>query len=226
MWWTSLKQAYCTPKRPRYSEELSSRLKTINCSTVSSSLINLEALDIQTRKDLNLRVAFPLALTVPAGGTCSRLVEIKKPYSLIYCGFATLRDDIAFGMEQVTLESKIEGKNKLSGLKEIQPVTRLMEQSTPQRITMITPEPGLYRLTWSNDYSWFASKRVRFRVSVLEHRQASSKVVDAREKIPEDAVAIRKVKIFEKLKKIMGEQFYSTSPLNSLSEHKKLVLLY
>ena len=76
---------------------------------------------------MNLRIAFPLAVTVSAGGTYSRLIEIKKPYSLIYCGFATLRDDIAFGIEQVTLESKIEGKNKLSGLKEIQPITRLME---------------------------------------------------------------------------------------------------
>lgn len=39
-----------------------------------------------------------MAVTVPAGGVYSKLVEIKKPYSLIYVGFATLRDDIAFGI--------------------------------------------------------------------------------------------------------------------------------
>ena len=42
------------------------------------------------------------------------------------------------------------GKNKLEGLKEVRPITRLMEQSAPQRLTMVAAEPGLYRLTWSN----------------------------------------------------------------------------
>ena len=51
-------------------------------------------------------------------------------------------------------------------------------------------------------------------------------MVDAREKIPEDAVAIRKVKIFENLKQIMEQQFYTSAPINTLHNLKKLVLLY
>lgn len=29
-------------------------------------------------------------------------------------------------------------------------------------------EPGFYQLTWDNSFSWFTSKQLRFRVTVLE----------------------------------------------------------
>jgi hypothetical protein len=102
-------------------------------------------------------VGLPLNIYIPAGEEYYYCVEITEANSIIAWGFATEYYDVDFELMRIDLPS---------------PQVVLKQQKvkcdkSPSTGSKLVSSPGLYKFVWTNKYSWFTSKHIRFRISVL-----------------------------------------------------------
>ena len=121
----------------------------------SSSI--LESENIIKIEDLQPVVGLPLNANIPAGEEFYYIIEIIEANSIITWGFATEYYDINFEIIRIDLPT---------------PQTVIKQDlvqcsESPHTGSKLISSPGLYKFIWTNKHSWFTSKHVRFRISVL-----------------------------------------------------------
>lgn len=52
-------------------------------------------------------------------------------------------------------------------LEEIFNITKIESYPNPVKVSFIAKEPGLYKIVWSNEHSWFKAKTLKYKISVL-----------------------------------------------------------
>jgi hypothetical protein len=53
------------------------------------------------------------------------------------------------------------------GLEEIFPMTKIDSSPNFVKVSFIAKQPGIYKIVWNNDHSWFNGKTLKYRISVL-----------------------------------------------------------
>lgn len=148
--------------------------------------------------DFNLRIGYPNKNDVDAGCQMSKYIEVHHANSLVYIGFATQYNDInlhllkyipndenkankqterskeqnsADGLDEYSEENTNPSDEDFTDkghFKSILKLERIDASLSPVKIVMFVTEPGTYKLVFDNSFSWFNSKLLRFRVSVLK----------------------------------------------------------
>ena len=118
-------------------------------------------------QDLNPKAGFPLNITIGAGEKFSQVIEIWKPYSIIFWSLSPQQYDINVSL------SRIACFNNIANNKEDKEVlyfeNRKVEASRiPGKGYLIVTEPGLYKFEFDNTFSWFNSKIIKYRLLVFE----------------------------------------------------------
>jgi hypothetical protein len=108
-------------------------------------------------ESLQINVGFPLASVIPSGGAWSHLVEVPESRCLLTFGFATESYDLSFSLLRVDLPEPevLISQHKVK-----------CDDNPFAGIRLLT-SPGLYLFTWSNSYSWFRAKHLRYKIYVL-----------------------------------------------------------
>ena len=98
------------------------------------------------------------------------MVEVEEPNSIIFCGFSTTSYDIQFGFYKVTPISEVSSEEEIhhNDLEEIFPQTKLESHPNLVKVCFIAKDAGIYKVLWNNDHSWFKSKTLTYRISVLK----------------------------------------------------------
>jgi hypothetical protein len=52
-------------------------------------------------------------------------------------------------------------------LEDIYKVSKIESYPNPVKVSFIAKEPGIYKVVWSNEYSWFKGKTLKFKISIL-----------------------------------------------------------
>ena len=123
--------------------------------------------------NFNLRIAYPYLSIIEAGNEFSKYIEIENPNSLIYIGVATNNYDINVKLfkycPNITNEyNYYDDSNDNIHFIEIYKIERIDCSEIPLKIILFCKEKGIYKLVFDNSYSWFNSKTVRYRLSVLK----------------------------------------------------------
>ena len=123
--------------------------------------------------NFNLRIAYPYLSIIEAGNEFSKYIEIENPNSLIYIGVATNNYDINVKLfkycPNITNEyNDYDDSNDNIHFIEIYKIERIDSSEIPLKIILFCKEKGIYKLVFDNSYSWFNSKTVRYRLSVLK----------------------------------------------------------
>ena len=123
--------------------------------------------------NFNLRIAYPYLSIIEAGNQFSKYIEIENPNSLIYIGVATNNYDINVKLfkycPNITNEyNDYDDSNDNIHFIEIYKIERIDCSEIPLKIILFCKEKGIYKLVFDNSYSWFNSKTVRYRLSVLK----------------------------------------------------------
>jgi len=123
--------------------------------------------------NFNLRIAYPYLSIIEAGNQFSKYIEIENPNSLIYIGVATNNYDINVKLfkycPNITNEyNYYDDSNDNIHFIEIYKIERIDCSEIPLKIILFCKEKGIYKLVFDNSYSWFNSKTVRYRLSVLK----------------------------------------------------------
>lgn len=108
-------------------------------------------------ENLQILVGFPLSSTIPSGGSWTHLVEIPESKCVLSWGFATENYDVSFSLVRVDLP---EPEVLISHYK-------VRCDETPYTGIRLLNSAGLYKFTWSNSYSWFRAKHLRYKIFVL-----------------------------------------------------------
>ncbi|CAG9313116.1 unnamed protein product [Blepharisma stoltei] len=114
-----------------------------------------ESVDID---HIQAHIGFPLSVQIPSGEKVQRVIEVQEPNSILVWGFATEYYDISYSLSRVDLP---------------QPQIIIEEEKVscdqaPCLGVRLLHSPGLYRFIWNNEYSWFRSKHLRFKVSLIK----------------------------------------------------------
>jgi hypothetical protein len=85
----------------------------------------------------------------------------------------TTNYDIQFGFYKVTPHSIVitEGDNDIvthKHLEEIYPLNKLESSPRMVKVSFIAKEPGVYKVLWSNNHSWFKPKTLLYSVIVMK----------------------------------------------------------
>lgn len=107
------------------------------------------------------------------------MVIVEESNSIIFCQFQTVAYDIQFGFSKVTQQSDVSSEDEIQHLnvEEIFALTKI-EASTgnPVKVSFMAKEPGIYKLIWSNEHSWFKAKTLKYRISVLRPSLAEEEI--------------------------------------------------
>jgi hypothetical protein len=107
-------------------------------------------------QDLKLNATFPVCCEIPPGERFAHYVEVAEPCSVLFWGFATEEMDISYSISRMDTVEEVLCRGE-----------RVECDSKPVIGSLFVPVPGLYRFQWDNAFSWFRSKKVRFRICVL-----------------------------------------------------------
>ncbi|EAR82059.1 hypothetical protein TTHERM_01337380 (macronuclear) [Tetrahymena thermophila SB210] len=141
---------------------------------VSSTLFNKQIFKFE---DLVIHKTFATQQTIEAEKSFSYHLEIKKPYSIVYVGFATQTNDI-----KVTFQ-KLEDFGNTCEKRENQNVIRTFLsqrincEQDPYRLVLLAESKGIYKIEFDNTYSWYNSKLLRFRCLILEPEISDSQIL-------------------------------------------------
>ncbi|KAL4452989.1 hypothetical protein ABPG73_011070 [Tetrahymena malaccensis] len=141
---------------------------------VTSTLFNKQIFKFE---DLVIHKTFATQQTIEAEKSFSYHLEIKKPYSIVYVGFATQTNDI-----KVTFQ-KLEDFGNTVQKRENQNVIRTFLsqrincEQDPYRLVMLAESKGIYKIEFDNTYSWYNSKLLRFRCLILEPEISESQII-------------------------------------------------
>ena len=53
-------------------------------------------------------------------------------------------------------------------LEEIFQLSKIESYPNPVKVSFIAKEPGIYKIVWSNEHSWFKAKTLKYKISVLK----------------------------------------------------------
>jgi hypothetical protein len=138
--------------------------------------------------DFNLRIGYPNSFEIEAGAEISSYIEVIHANSLVYIGFATYSNDISFNLlkyipnEEEEKQEDLDDDDSLNNVtseeneeltdkghfKLLLKLERIDCSLTPVKCVLFVPEPGTYKIVFDNNYSWFTSKVLRYRISVLK----------------------------------------------------------
>lgn len=117
----------------------------------------LESEQITKLEDLQPVIGMPMTATIPAGNDYTYHIEVIEANSILSWGFATRDYDINFEVKRIDLPTP----------QSIIKQDYIQCSELPFVKSLLINSPGLYQFTWSNKYSWFNEKIVRFRIVVL-----------------------------------------------------------
>ena len=127
--------------------------------------------DIILLNDFNLRVGCPTNMEIKAGCTDEKLIEIKYPNSILYIGFNTVGLNITLHLIKFcpNLENDINALQKVQ-FEEQQYFYEIfkIEKIEGSKIILFVKNPGIYKVIFDNKFSWFNSKLIRYRLSILK----------------------------------------------------------
>ena len=131
--------------------------------------------DIIYISGFNLNIGCPINIDIDAGDEEEKLIEIKHPNSLLYIGYNLPSYDINFHlikycpnlnfalMSKETTEKKIQFEEQ----KFFYEIFRL-DKSKGAKIILFIKNPGIYKVIFDNKYSWFNSKSMRYRCTIMK----------------------------------------------------------
>ena len=145
-----------------------------NANEVKIEQINVES-DMIYLSDFNLHIGCPINIDIPAGDEEEKLIEIKNPNSLLYIGFNLPYYDINFHLikycpninNSLLTNDKSEVKVQYEEHRFFYEIFSL-EKTQGAKIILFIKSPGIYKALFDNKYSWFKSKLLRFRCTVLK----------------------------------------------------------
>lgn len=147
---------------------------------------------------IQAHVGFPLSAIVPSGEKVFRVIEVQEPNSILVWGFATEYYDISYTLLRVDLpEPEII-------IEEI----KVQCDQAPTLGMRLLHAPGLYKFVWSNDYSWFRGKHLRFKIALLKPTVVPKNISEDNKEIQQVINIINPDKI--------GDLCYSTSSMGVL----------
>ena len=107
-------------------------------------------------KELKINSGFPICAEIKPGEKTAYYVEVTQPSSVLSWGFATEDYDISYTISRMNTHEEVLFKGE-----------RIACDTSPVISALLVDSPGLYKFEWNNSFSWFRSKRIRFRISVL-----------------------------------------------------------
>jgi hypothetical protein len=107
-------------------------------------------------KDLKISAGFPICSEVKPGEKSAYYVEVKEKNSILSWGFATEDYDISYTISRMNPFEEILFQGE-----------RVACDTTPIISAILVQSPGLYKFEWNNNFSWFRSKKIRYRISIL-----------------------------------------------------------
>lgn len=147
----------CKETSPEFKFKLESE-KTLNVLFKNPDAEEIFELGEEVElESLQILAGFPLSSTIPSGGTWSHLVEIPESKCVISWGFATEAYDVSFSLIRVDLPEPEVLVNHY----------KVRCDETPYTGIRLLNSSGLYKFTWSNSYSWFRAKHLRYKIFLL-----------------------------------------------------------
>ena len=136
--------------------------------------INVES-DIIFISDFNLHVGCPTNIEIAAGDEEERLIEIKHQNSLLYIGFNLPCNDINFHLikycpnikNSLSSTEKGEQKKQYEDHQYFYEIFSL-EKTKGAKIILFIKNPCIYKILFDNKFSWFKSKLLRYRCTILK----------------------------------------------------------
>ena len=146
----------------------------MNINEENLEKINVESDDIFIC-DFNLHIGCPTNLEILAGDEEERLIEVKYPNSILYIGFNLPYYDINFHLikycpninNSLSSNEKNEQKIEYEDHQYFYEIFNL-EKTQGAKIILFIRSPGIYKVIFDNKYSWFTSKIIRYRFTVLK----------------------------------------------------------
>ena len=135
---------------------------------------NVES-DIIYISSFNLNIGCPINIEIPAGDEEEKIIDVKYPNSLLYIGFNLSYYDINFHLIKycpnidfsLMSNEKSEKKIQYEDQKFFYEIFKL-EKSKGAKIILFIKNPGIYKIIFDNKYSWFNSKLIRYRCTILK----------------------------------------------------------
>ena len=127
--------------------------------------------DIISLNDFNLRVGCPMNIEIKAGCSEEKLIEVRNPNSLVYIGFNTVGFNINLHLVKfcpnLENDSNELEKAQFEQQKYFYEIFKI-EKIEGSKIVLFVKNPGIYKVIFDNKYSWFNSKSIRYRLSILK----------------------------------------------------------
>lgn len=160
-------------------KQIESKGSNIDINLNSEYIIN----DVDNEKihfnNFNLRIGYPNCNNIEAGTQYEKYIEVDYPNSLVYIGFTTDAYDITCHILKYVQGGVIvhddvmdEDLTDKGRFVEIFTLERVNCSETAVKVVMFVRDSGIYKLVFDNNYSWFTSKTVRYRVNVLKAESA------------------------------------------------------
>ena len=135
---------------------------------------NVES-DIIYINNFNLNIGCPINIEISAGDEEEKIIDVKYPNSLLYIGFNLSYYDINFHLIKycpnidfsLMSNEKSEKKHQYEDQKFFYEIFKL-DKSKGAKIILFIKNPGIYKIIFDNRYSWFNTKLIRYRCTILK----------------------------------------------------------
>ena len=135
---------------------------------------NVES-DIIYINNFNLNIGCPINIEISAGDEEEKIIDVKYPNSLLYFGFNLSYYDINFHLIKycpnidfsLMSNEKSEKKHQYEDQKFFYEIFKL-DKSKGAKIVIFIKNPGIYKIIFDNRYSWFNTKLIRYRCTILK----------------------------------------------------------
>ena len=164
------------------NEELKSKLnlkielksKNINITLeenekIDNNLIEYEKVNLL---DFNLKTGYPIYKHIEAGNGFFKYIEVEEKNSLIYIGYSTEGYDINFYLLKYCPNIPVKkdfNDDYLSDVSHFVNIAKIERSGEiPVKIILFVKEPGIYKIVFDNNYSWFNEKNIICRINILK----------------------------------------------------------
>jgi hypothetical protein len=106
--------------------------------------------------ELKISAGYPVCCEINPGEEFSYYVEVTEPGSVLFWAFATEENDISYKISQLGATSTL-----------LYNFERVNCDTNPVVGSLLALKPSLFKFEWSNHFSWFQAKRLRYRICVL-----------------------------------------------------------
>ncbi|KRX01105.1 hypothetical protein PPERSA_08206 [Pseudocohnilembus persalinus] len=173
--------------------------------------------------NVKVQNAQPISKSISAGksGVIYRVFEIFKPLSLISFQFSVEQKDISFAIKYLGDFQNLNQQQKQEYKEGITIISgdKVKCDVDPYKGNLLAVQPGLYVAEFSNQYSWFAEKKIQFSFSILEP------TINDQDKMNK-SIPIRKVLYPNFYRAIDEEQITDKFLYQSLFESAYRIIIY